>query len=116
MPTYVFENPNTGETIEVVQKMSDFHIYIDYDGVEWRRVWHTPNAATDTQIDPHNSKDFVEKTRNMKGTMGDLWDAAKEAGQKRKERDGEDKIQKKWFKDYSQGRKGIRHQDDPSRE
>jgi hypothetical protein len=115
MPTYVFENPDTGETIEVVQKMNDFHIYIDYDGLEWRRVWHTPNTAMDTQIDPHNSKDFVEKTRNKKGTIGDLWDAAKEAGEKRKRTDGKDKVQEKWFKGYSKGRKGLKHMNDPSR-
>ena len=115
MPVYLFENPETGETVEVIQGMKDKHVFLDDQGVEWHRVWDTPNAATDTQIDPHNSKDFVEKTRNKKGTIGDLWDAAKEAGEKRKKRDGNDKIQEKWFKQYSKGRKGLRHIDDPSR-
>jgi hypothetical protein len=116
MPLYTFQHPDTEEVIDVAQSMTEKHFYIDENGVEWRRVWHNPNASVDTNIDPHSSKDFVEKTRNMKGTMGDLWDAAREAGEKRKKRDGEDKIQKKWFKEYSKGRKGIRHQQDPSRE
>ena len=42
--------------------MKDKHVFIDDQGVEWRRVWRAPNAAMDTQIDPHSSKDFVEKT------------------------------------------------------
>ena len=115
MPVYLFKNPETGETIEVLQKMKDDHVYTDSDGLKWNRVWHTPNASTDTQIDPNSSKDFVEKTRNKKGTIGDLWDAAREAGEKRKKRDGKDRVQEKWFKGYSKGRKGIRHQQDPSR-
>ncbi|HIN88538.1 MAG TPA: hypothetical protein EYN05_07790 [Nitrospinaceae bacterium] len=115
MPVYLFENPETGEAVEVTQRMNDPHVYVDDDGQEWNRVWHIPNAAIDTQIDPHSSKDFVEKTRNKKGTIGDLWDAAKEAGEKRKNMDGDDKIQQKWYKQYSEGRKGLRHMDDPSR-
>ena len=39
MPIYEYRNPETGETIEVVQKMNDSHIYIDYDGLEWERVY-----------------------------------------------------------------------------
>ena len=116
MPLYTFQHPDTEEVIEVVQNMTEKHFYIDENGVEWKRVWHLPNASIDTNIDPNSSKDFVEKTRNMKGTVGDLWDAAKEAGEKRKQKDGRDKVQEKWFNSYSKGRKGIRHLEDPSRE
>ena len=115
MPLYTFQHPDTEEVLDVVQNMTEKHFYIDENGVEWRRVWHNPNASMDTSIDPNSSKDFVEKTRDKRGTMGDLWDAAREAGEKRKAADGTDRVQQKWFKDYSKGRKGIRHQDDPSR-
>ena len=92
MPLYLFEHPETGETIEVVQKMNDFHIYIDYDGVEWNRVWVSPNAAIDSNVDPFSESDFVKKTGNMKGTVGDIWDYSKELGEIRKDKEGQDKL------------------------
>lgn len=39
--------------------------------------------------------------------MGDLWDASKEASEKRKQKYGEDKILKKSQEDYSKKRNGM---------
>ena len=98
MPTYIFENPETGEYIEVVQKMNAFHIYIDYDGLEWRRVWHCPNASIDTDFSADMSEsEFVRKTENKGGTMGDLWDASAELSSKREQKYGKDKVKDKYF-------------------
>ena len=52
MPIYVFENPNTGETVEVVQKMTDEHSHVDENDLEWNRVWSPSNLDTTGTIDP----------------------------------------------------------------
>ncbi|MAH50812.1 hypothetical protein CMI37_33650 [Candidatus Pacearchaeota archaeon] len=112
MPFYIFQNPETGEVREVLQKMTEPHEYKE-EGVKWQRLWTSPNASIDTQIDPLSSKDFVEKTRNKKGTLGEIWDAAKEGSKKREEIMGKDPVKEKYFKDYSKKRQGVVHQHDP---
>jgi hypothetical protein len=112
MPTYVFENPDTGEIIEVTQGVKDKHEFFDGGGLEYKRVWTVPNAAIDTSIDPFSSTDFVNKTRGKGCTMGDLWDASKEASQKREKITGKDGAKEKHFKDYSKKRKGLKHKED----
>ena len=112
MPLYLFEHPETGETIEVVQKMSDPHEYTDKNGVKWARVWQTPNAMIDSDIDPFNQRQWNEKTAKGKGTVGDLWDRSAELSEKRKKVLGHDPIKDKHFKDYSKKRRGIRHPND----
>ena len=92
MPLYSFEHPETGETVELVQGMKDPHVFVDESGVEWNRVWVSPNAAMDTNVDPFSAKDFVKKTANMKGTVGDIWDYSKELGERRKDKEGKDKL------------------------
>jgi len=114
MPVYVYKNPETGETVEVVQKMNDFHIYIDYDGLEWHRVFTAPNAAVDTKIDGCSSQDFVDKTRGKGMTMGQLWDESAAASEKRESKLGHDPVKKEFFKKYSEKRKGMKHQGDSS--
>tara|TARA_Y100001963_G_scaffold157859_1_gene255382 strand:+ start:24 stop:371 length:348 start_codon:yes stop_codon:yes gene_type:complete len=114
MPVYQFRHPEHPIMIEVVQSMKEDHIFIDDEGTEWVRVWGVPNAAIDSQVDPFDSKAFVESTRNSKGTMGDLWDQAKEASEKRKDKLGYDPIKQKYFKNYSKSRNGMKHRDESS--
>ena len=111
MPIYEYRNPETGETIEVVQKMNDFHIYIDYDGLEWKRVWTAPNSAIDANLDG-SLESFMKYTEGKKGTMGDIWDASREASEIREKREGKDGVKKKYFKKYSEKRNGMKHQSD----
>jgi len=92
MPLYIFQHPDTEETIEVVQKMADQHVYSDDDGVKWERVWISPNANVDGNINPYSATDFVNKTRNMSGNVGDVWDLSREMSEKRKSKDGRDEI------------------------
>lgn len=110
MPQYTYRNPETGETKDIVQRMTEPHVYSE-NGVEWQRVFTVPQAAIDTQIDPLNSKDFVEKTKKKKGNVGNLWDEAKEASQKREKLMGKDPIKEDFYKNYSKKRKGKEHQE-----
>ncbi len=112
MPIYVYENPETGEIVEVIQKMSDKHEYVDDSGVKYRRVFLPANTQIDGDIDELSAKDFVEKTRNKSGTIGDLWDMSKELSEKRKKKHGKDPILQKYYKNYSKERNGMKHDND----
>lgn len=110
MPIYIFKNPKTSETIEVFQNVNDEHIYLDGDGLSYERVYTSPNVSVDSQIDPFSSKDFIEKTRNKKGTIGDLWDKSKELSEKRGGLN--DPVKNKFFSDYEK-KHGVKHTDQP---
>tara|TARA_A100001037_G_C14788357_1_gene473493 strand:+ start:38 stop:418 length:381 start_codon:yes stop_codon:yes gene_type:complete len=110
MPTYTFQHPNTEEIIDVIQGMNDDHVYIDENGTEWNRVWSCPQINAEAEIDPWSKSDFMEKTKNSKGNMGDLLDRSKEMSEARaKEYGGEDPIRNKYFKNYSKERMGAKH-------
>ena len=63
MPIYSFINPDTGEEIELVQSMKEPHVYVDENGLEWKRVWSLPNAAIDAEIDPFDKQAFSRKIK-----------------------------------------------------
>lgn len=111
MPNYLFEHPETGEQAEVFQSINEEHRFIDNNGIEWRRVFVNPQVSIDTQFDPLSSKDFVEKTRNKRGTLGEIWNKSKELGEKRKEIVGKDMIAEKYYQNYSSARRGKKHDD-----
>jgi hypothetical protein len=110
MPLYRFKNPETGEEVEVFQSMKDDHSYND-NGVDYERVFLIPNASIDAKIDGSEAN-FKAHLDNKKGTVGDAIDASKEAAEKRKELYGHDPVQKKFFKEYSGKRKGLKHYKD----
>ena len=113
MPIYIYRHPDEEKYIEVLQTMSQDHIYFDSDGLEWKRVFTVPNASIDSQIDPYSKKDFVDKTANKKGTFGDMMDHSKEMSQMRAESNGGvDPVKEKYYKDYSSKRKGAKHFDE----
>jgi len=112
MPVYQFAHPEHPIVIEVFQNMKDEHVYTDEDGVQWNRVWSAPNASVDTQVDPFDSKRFIDSTKDSKGTLGELWDRSKEAADKRVEKLGYDPVKQKYFKNYSKNRNGMKHQED----
>lgn len=112
MPVYIYKNPETEEYIEVVQTMLEDHVYFDSDGLEWKRVFTIPNASIDSQIDPYSSKEFIQKTENKKGTIGDMMDYSKEMSLSRADKNGGiDPVKEKYYKDYSSKRKGAKHID-----
>lgn len=99
MPTYIYKNPKTGEEREVIQGMNDEHKY-EADGQNWQRIFESPNASIDTKWDPMDSRNFVEKTKTKRGTMGDLYDKAKELSQQREQIIGKDPLKEKVFQKY----------------
>jgi hypothetical protein len=107
MPIYTFENPETGETVDVIQKMNDKHEYFDKNGIKYKRVYYSPNMSIDSQIDAFSSKDFAEKTRNKKGTIGDLLDKSKELSEKRGGKNN-DPVLKDFYSSYEKDN-GIKH-------
>lgn len=109
MPQYCYSNPETGEYIEIVQKMNDEHVYIDENGLKWDRVFTVPNAGIDTiKLDPFSKKDFLKKTQKA-GTIGSLMDRSKEMAEARKDKEGFDPVQQNYFKEYSKARGGKAH-------
>ena len=112
MPTYIFQHPDTEEYIEIFQNIEDKHVYIDEEGVNWNRIFTSPNLSTDTKIDPFSQKAFLEKTTG-KGTIGDLMDRSAELSEKRAEQNGGiDPVKKQYFKEYSKKRGGKKHEKD----
>lgn len=109
MPIYIYHNEETGETKEIVQSMKEDHVYFE-DGIQWKRVFTVPTASIDTKIDPFSQKQFVEKTGNKKGTMGNIMDLSAELSQKREQSNGkEDPVKRKHFSDYEKkvGKKHV---------
>jgi hypothetical protein len=100
MPIYTYKHPTEERYEEVIQGMNDSHTF-SKDGVEWKRIFDIPNAAISSSNDPFNSNSFVEKTANMKGTLGDMMDYSSELSQKRAEKSGGvDPVKKKHFENY----------------
>jgi hypothetical protein len=108
MPIYLYQHPETEKITEIYQSMVEEHVYIDSDGVKWNRIFTKPQASIDTQIDPNSSRDFVEKTRNKKGTIGEMWDKSAELSEKRARMAGHDPVKEKAQESYTK-RTGKEH-------
>lgn len=111
MPLYTYEHPKTKQRKDIFQPMTAVHEYIE-DGVKWNRVFDAPNANVNSlsSIDPFSKKDFLDKTRDMKGgTLGDLWDVSAELSAKRAKKAGKDPIKEKAIKDYERKCHGKKH-------
>ena len=111
MPNYIFKHPDKEEYEEVFFHMNDEpKAFSDENGVEWQRIFGSPQLNTAGKLDPWNSNDFVNKTRDKKGSYGDLLDASAEMSEKRAEqRDGIDPVKQKYYDDYAKKRGGQRH-------
>jgi len=111
MPLYTYIHPETEETIDVVQSVHDKHIFIDKDGIEWKRVFTVPEVNTQGTLKADaTDKQFAEYTKNQKGSIGDLWDRSAELSEKRKKiYGGQDPVKKKYYQDWSKKRKGRVH-------
>ena len=110
MPLYLFQNPNSEEIKEIFFGMNDEKKYIDESGIEWKRIYSLPQLNTESSIDPWNNADFVNKTANMKGTVGDLLDKSSELSAQRADQNGGvDPLKKKYYENYSKQRGGAKH-------
>lgn len=82
MPYYLFRHPNTEEIQEIFFHMNDEKVYIDENGVQWKREFIVPQASIDTNIDPYSKRAFMDKTSKA-GTFGEMFDISKELSEKR---------------------------------
>lgn len=109
MPLYVYQHPITEETIEILQSMNDKHEYIDNSGVSWKRVFTTSQISSNKICDPWNNADFVNQTKNMKGSIGDMMDKSREMSEMRAQQNGGvDPIKEKVHSNYSKTRGGMK--------
>ena len=109
MPIYLYEHPKTKKVKEIIQTMSEPHVYSE-KGVEWRRVFTIPQASFDANLDPFSQQQFIDKTGRNTGKIGDTWDRSLELSQKRADKaGGVDPIRDKYLKDYAKKRKGKKH-------
>lgn len=82
--------------------MTEPHVY-SRDGVEWKRVWQVPQAIVKSvsNMNPFNTREHVDKTGQMKGSVGDLWDISREMSERREQKLGhEDPVKREYFRDY----------------
>lgn len=92
--------------------MDDEKQYIDDEGVEWKRVFLGSQLSCNADIDPWSNSDFVNKTANKKGSIGDLMDKSAELSEKRaQENGGVDPVKSNYYKNYSKKRGGATHDD-----
>jgi len=114
---YTFKNTKTGETKEVEMSMKNYKPYKGEDGNEdnWERVYEIPQVnmgvSTAKSIDPWDNNSFVNRTKEMKGTYGELLDHAKELSDQRAKQSltGEDPVKRKYLDNYSKERGGKKH-------
>ena len=111
MPLYIFKHPLTDEETEVFFGMNEEpKEYIDENGLKWGRVFSSPELNTVGKIDPWSNSDFVNKTAQKKGTVGDLLDTSSELSEIRaQERGGVDPVKQKQYDKYAKERGGRRH-------
>ena len=113
MPIYIYKHPEEEIYKEIIQTMSETHVYYENE-VEWKRVFTVPQASIDTKINPFSSKEFVEKTGNKKGTFGDMMDFSAEMSRQREDKVGtDDPVKRKFFDDYKKNNKVKHVQDKP---
>jgi hypothetical protein len=99
MPVYLYQHPETREVIEITQRMNDIHEYTDPSGIKYSRVFLSPNAATDTVVDPFSKEDFLRRTKK-KMTLGDMMDESKALSEKREKKAGIDGMKESFMQKY----------------
>lgn len=108
MACYLYQHPKTKKIVEVIQRMTEPHVYSE-DGIEFNRIFTIPNPSFDTKINPFSSKEFSSKMGRKKGKLDDMYREAEELSQIRKDKAGKDPIQEKYYSDWSKKRRGKKH-------
>jgi hypothetical protein len=115
MPIYLYQNVNTQEVREVIQGMNDRHEYYGNENEPeegWERIYTVPTASIDTKQDPFSANQFLDITKNKRGTYGNMLDYSKELSDKRASIiGGQDPIKQEYYKQYSKDRRGAKHPD-----
>ena len=111
MPLYQYLDERTDEIYSLIQGMNDEHVAFAADGHKLRRIWNQVQASIDSKINPFSARDFADKTGRKKGTLGNITDAAAELSEKRRDKEGVDKVKETFYKNWSKKRKGRQHPD-----
>ncbi len=114
---YKFKNSKTGEIHEVEMPMKDYAPYKGPDDNDdlWERIYEAPQismgVSTAKSIDPWDNNSFVNRTKDMKGSYGELLDHAEDLSKKRAKQSitGEDPVKRKYLDKYSAERSGKKH-------
>jgi hypothetical protein len=92
--------------------MNDEKKFVDPNGTEWRREYHSPELNSTGSSDPWDSKQFVEKTGKNKGNLGELLDRSSDLSKERASQNGGvDPVKEKYYEKYSKNRNGAIHPD-----
>ena len=84
--------------------MADEHVYLDDDELQWERVFTAPATISLGLIsDVDSSSQFVNKTEGW--TTGEMWDYSKELSERRKDKRGDDHVERAHNKKRSSERK-----------
>lgn len=117
MPTYIYQtipqNNEEPEQFEVTQSMNDAPLTKHpTTGKPVRRVITGGYGfSMHGTVDPFSAKQFLEKTSQGKGTLGELFDRSAELSQMRAEKTGtEDPFRRKIYDNYSKKYKGMKHE------
>ncbi len=95
MPLYTFSCGKKSQDIFYNSKdVPSIGSEIIIDGKTWVRVATIPNYAIDeiSKINPFDEKDFIKRTANHKGNMGELFDLSQQLSDQREEIAGKDNI------------------------
>jgi len=101
MPIYIYEHPKTHKQVEVQQKMTDLHEFIDEKGVKYNRVFLSTKTCVDTLADPWSKEAWMRKTAKRGMTIGDMMNESAALSEKRAVLTGRDPIKQKVFDDYT---------------
>ena len=91
--------------------MNEPHSYVDDKGVEWNRIFLSPNMTVDGNgmgADT-TSAEFVRKTKDKNYNLGEMWEISGELSKKRSKIGGKDHVKEKTSKAYSKKCKGKKH-------
>ena len=112
MPLYLYENKKTGEVVEILQSMTEEHVYYGSNNKEkglWRRVFVNPELSSDTKVDAFNKNNFINATAKKNDTYGDLFNRSAEASEQRAQRYGKDPVKERQYAEYKKKTNGKLH-------
>jgi len=112
MPLYLFSCPECERFFDAVFGMNDekHPICPSCKNTSCDRVFTVPRTGVDTRINPHDIEAMTQKTSRMRGNIGNLWDMAAEASEKRGKHDP---IKQAALNDYAKRRKGKQYRKQP---
>lgn len=118
MPLYTYKHKETGEEVEIIQRMSEDKIYNGADGTEvdqWARVFNSfsINGTSGGKLDPFDEKSISKAMEGKDGvTLGEMWDLSAELSEQRAEMSGgEDPVKQEYYKRHEEATGEKHHAD-----